>query len=282
MFLLKVSRPGLWFQTLWLYMIPLSGTMAFDTLAFWLGALYMTWPINLLVYGWNDYVDRETDRLNPRKDSFVWGAKASDEQLATLPWVIVFSQIPFAALFMGLCGWPGLLAMLGVIGSNYLYNQPRWGWRGVPPLELVNVCAMLLIIPLSSMLNSQPNVPTLTYLYLAVFCIKAQLMGEIMDIIPDRKAGRKTTANQLGSQPTKLWVMLAVILEITILWFGFSEMVLCSFLLLTLLWLIYDFLKLQKDGQYNAAQFKLLALGINGSGYGSLVYVWWTGALTGF
>jgi 4-hydroxybenzoate polyprenyltransferase len=63
-FQLKASRPGLWFPTIWLYMLPLAG-QPLTGVAFWVGLLWCSFPLNHMVYGWNDCVDAETDRQNP-------------------------------------------------------------------------------------------------------------------------------------------------------------------------------------------------------------------------
>ncbi|MEM8907345.1 MAG: hypothetical protein AAGD05_05815, partial [Bacteroidota bacterium] len=75
LFWLKVSRPGLWFATLWLYFLPTSQMSLLHSWPFWLGLVYVTFPLNLLVYGWNDIVDQPIDAFNPRKDSYWFGAK---------------------------------------------------------------------------------------------------------------------------------------------------------------------------------------------------------------
>ena len=80
-FWLKVSRPGLWFATIWLYLLPTSQMDGIWTsIPFWIGLVYVTFPLNFLVYGWNDMVDIETDALNPRKDSF---CLAQEEHLSS-------------------------------------------------------------------------------------------------------------------------------------------------------------------------------------------------------
>jgi len=61
LFYLKVSRPGLWFPTIWLYMLPFGGHQFWVEPMFWLGLLYVTFPLNFLIYGWNDIVDYETE-----------------------------------------------------------------------------------------------------------------------------------------------------------------------------------------------------------------------------
>ena len=55
-FWLKTSRPGLYFQWLWLYLLPVAGTDAHTSPVFWGGLAFATLPLSLLVYGWNDLV----------------------------------------------------------------------------------------------------------------------------------------------------------------------------------------------------------------------------------
>ena len=87
-FLLKVSRPGFWLTSIWFYLLPLGQRDVFSSAGFWLGLLFVTFPLGIIIYGWNDVVDRETDRLNPRKDTFLFGARPNPEQTARLPWSI--------------------------------------------------------------------------------------------------------------------------------------------------------------------------------------------------
>ncbi len=105
LFWLKVSRPGLWFQTLWLYTLPTSRLPVFHSPLFWLGLVYVTFPLNFLVYGWNDIVDFGNDRHNPRKDTFLFGARGSRGELARLPLALALAQAPFFIAFIALRGW---------------------------------------------------------------------------------------------------------------------------------------------------------------------------------
>jgi 4-hydroxybenzoate polyprenyltransferase len=91
-FVLQASRPGLWLTSVWFYMLPLGGRHVFNSWPFWLGMVYVTFPMGLLLYEWNDYVDFEVDRVNPRKGSFLFGARGSMEQLRQLPWSIALIQ----------------------------------------------------------------------------------------------------------------------------------------------------------------------------------------------
>ena len=71
----QVSRPGFWSITLWLYLLPTgggaggtnTGGAALMGCSFWAGLVFCGAPLNLMVYLWNDLVDQDTDRVNPRK-----------------------------------------------------------------------------------------------------------------------------------------------------------------------------------------------------------------------
>src|SRR5260370_4480018 len=80
-FILQASRPGLWSTQVWFYLLPLGQRNVFHSAAFWLGALYSTFPLGLLLYGWHGYVVFESDSINPRKGTFLSGERGSHAQL---------------------------------------------------------------------------------------------------------------------------------------------------------------------------------------------------------
>ena len=280
LFWLKVSRPGLWFQTLWLYTLPTSRLPVLHSPLFWLGLVYVTFPLNFLVYGWNDIVDFENDRHNPRKDSFLFGARGTRGQLARLPLALAVAQIPFFIAFVMLRGWTmaGILAAMLVV--NLLYNLPRSGWRGRPPLELINQAGYLLILPLSVLLNETPAVSWAAVGYLVLFCTHSHLMGEVMDVIPDEEAGRLTTARVLGIARTKAIILALVIFEGLLLGLRFHDWILGGFLFLGAIWLALDLFVIYRDRPYTRTEFRLFGYGINAAGFASMAWVWETGTLT--
>ena len=166
-----------------------------------------------------------------------------------------------------------------IYAVNITYNLPKYGLRGMPPLELVNILGMLLLVPFCMYLNKLPSIPWQSMVYLGIFCILGQLIGEIMDIEPDKKAGRKTTATVLGNDATKLLVIGLVIAEAGILYVIFHAYMLAMYMVLVILWLIFDFIYLNKKLPYTTGQFNLLGFGINAAGYGSIFWVWYTQAL---
>jgi 4-hydroxybenzoate polyprenyltransferase len=278
-FWLKVSRPGLWFQTLWLYTLPTSRLPIFHSPVFWLGFVYVTFPLNFLVYGWNDIVDFENDQHNPRKDSFLFGARGSKQQLARLPLALILSQVPFFLVFIWLRGWISAALLGGMVLANWLYNLPRSGWRGRPPLELLNQAGYLLLLPLSVTLNQTPAVSWAAVGYLVLFCTHSHLMGEVMDVIPDAHANRNTTARVLGLKATKAIILAMVVMEGLLLGCAFRDWVLGGFLLAGSIWLLLDLFVIYRDRPYTQREFRLFGLGINASGFASMIWVWNVGTL---
>ena len=278
-FWLKVSRPGLWFATLWLYLMPTSGLEVWNSINFWLGLAYVTFPLNFMIYGWNDINDFEIDQANPRKDSFWFGAKGSEQQLANLWKAIVIVQIICLPVFIWIIGIKMVYLYLGLLFINFLYNHPRYGLSSRPPLEILCQIGYLLVVPFSVWLNESEALPWQTYFYLLLFAFQSHLMGEVMDIEPDRKSGRKTTATVIGMKNTKLLIILIVALEVSLLFFIFREYIFGGMLALGLLWLIADLFLIFKTKNYSLTQMKLFGLLSNLVALASMAYVWYSGCL---
>lgn len=280
LFYLKVSRPGLWFATIWLYLLPTSQSPElFTSFAFWFGLFYVSFPLNFLVYGWNDVVDYETDSLNPRKDSFWFGARGSKESLDKLWKPILIVQLLCLPIIVFFGGIKILTVFAGFVVINALYNLPKNGLRSKPPLELICQIGYLLIIPLSIILNNTGFLPWQSFLYLFLFSMQSHLMGEVMDIDPDRAANRTTTATIIGAVKTKLLIIGIVIMEVLILFYVFHEFIFGSVLALGLIWLLLDVFLLYKNKTYNMTQMKIFAISSNVIGLATIVYVWYSGCL---
>ncbi len=275
-FWLMVSRPGLWFQTVWLYLLPTSPHEQTGNALFWVGFVFVTFPLNFLVYGWNDRVDVDLDAINPRKGNFWFGAQATENELKNWPILCASVLAPFVLFWL----WLDRLLLVYftlIVLVNALYNGRSWGWRSKPPLELINVLGYLVLIPFSALLNQSQNPAFATYLYLGLFCLQAHLMGEIMDMEPDKQANRHTTALLLGQRATKILIMILIASESWLLFHHFQEWLLGWFLAAGLVWLVFDFFYFQR---YGAREHKLFAYAMNLFGYASIAWVWWQQSLT--
>ena len=279
-FYLKVSRPGLWFATIWLYLLPTSQlTDIWSSIPFWIGFFFVCFPLNFLVYGWNDIVDREIDLVNPRKDSFLFGARGTEEQLRKLKWAIAGVHLICLPVLLYFTDWKMLILYAGILIINGLYNLPKNGLRSRPPLELLCQVGYLLVAPFSILVNDLSALPWITYFYLLLFAWQSHLMGEVMDIIPDREAGRKTTATVIGIIKTKWLIIGIVVVEVGLLFLVFKDFIFGGMLALGLIWLLLDLLFIYKNKRYTLFQMKLFGIMSNLVAVASMAYVWWSGCL---
>ena len=275
-FLLKVARPGFWLTSVWFYLLPLGRQDVFGTSEFWYGLAYVTFPLGMMIYGWNDTADFETDRLNPRKDTFLFGARPTAEQIRRLPWRIALVQLPFVVLFTWLIGWRALAWFAALAAATALYNWPRIGFKSRPGLDLLNQTGYLLVFVLSSWLNGLPQVPWFTFVFGALFAMHSHLFGEIMDLEPDRAVGRRTTAVAIGILPAKGLMVALLSVEALLMWRVAGDAWVGAVMVGGALLFIADALFVWRDRPYASWQMRLFFLGWNAAALASVPWVWRT------
>ena len=273
-FLLQASRPGLWLTAIAFYLLPLSQRDVFHSVAFWLGVLYVSFPMGLLLYGWNDIVDYEADRLNPRKGTFLFGARGTPEQLRGLPLRIALVQVPFVVAFCFLVGPKMLLCVAGMVGAAALYNWPRYGLKARPPLEILNQAGYLFVFLLSSWINDAPLLPWATLLFGALFAMHSHVFGEVMDLEPDRAAGRRTTATVIARVPAKLLMTVLMLAEAGLVARFFGAKALAGFLLVSAAWFVVDATVLWRTRPYSNRQMRFFLLAWNAIAVISMPWLW--------
>lgn len=288
-FTLKASRPGFWLTTIWFYLMPHGGQFDARNGAFWLGLIYVTLPLGMLIYAGNDLSDAETDRHNPRKDSFLFGARPTPDQRFELPWRIFLIQVPFIALFAAVWGAKALVWFAVLAGGSALYNRRGGGAKDFPICDLLFQCGYLLVFVLSDWARGSFSSWPI-YAFGFVFAMHSHLFGQIMDIAPDARAGRTTTAVWLGGARAKLLIAALLTFEVWLAtWLPFKPylvpLLACGalfFLLDAVLWRAraypLAFLKLFFVG-FNLAlllEIGLVAAGADLDGiYGSLFGLFW-------
>ena len=280
LFLVKVARPGFWTTSLWFYLLPLGQRHVFGQWTFWLGLFYVMFPLGLLIYGWNDLVDAETDRLNPRKGTFLFGARPNEAQLAALPWWMAAVELSFAAAFVCLLGPKALAWVAAMVFATMIYNWPPPGLKGRPPFELLNQAGYLLVFVLSSWLNGVPQLPWQTFLFGTLFAMHAHLFGQIMDVEPDRLSGRRTTAVLIGTVPAKVLISTLLLAEGVLVYLGFHDWLIAAFLAASAGWFTLDALLLWRARTYRPVEMRCFLLGWNAVAVVSMGWVWSTATLT--
>lgn len=236
--IIKIARPGFWPTHVWFYLLPFAGRDMFGSLPFWIGCLYVTFPLGLLLYGWNDVGDYISDRCNPRKDSWLFGARPDEAMRHRLPWIIAAVQVPFVIAFVWLGGPKMVLWFIAVVLSNATYNT--LGFKRLPALDLLNQIGYLLIFLLGSWLCDVPQLNGPAMIFSALFAMQSHLFGQLMDIEEDRLAERRSTAITIGTVPAK-WLLVAIMCaEVAISWNWFRSPYVAYFMLLGVLFFSLD------------------------------------------
>ena len=278
-FLLQVSRPGFWLTAIWFYLLPVAQQPIWTSSNFWLGAFFVSFPFGLFIYGWNDIVDRENDRQNPRKGSFLFGALGTDAQLRKLPWIIAAVHLPFALWFTIRLG-PHMLLWYAVLTiATGLYNAPRFGFKNFPIVDVLNQAAYLLVFYVSSAINGVPQLPWQTMLFGVMFAMHSHLLGEVMDLQPDRAAGRRTTAIVIGAVATKLLIGSFLASEALLVHHAFGNYLVTAFLACGAGWFVIDALVV-RTRPYPEWLARFFLLGWNVVAIATAWYIWSTAALT--
>ena len=277
---LKISRPGLWFPTIWIYLVPFDIESCFwQKPLFWLGLLFVTFPLNYLVYGLNDYNDFKADEFNKRKGNYLFGAKSTKAQLAKVPKRTFYIITPFVICFTIFSGWKILLLLIFMVIINMIYNFNPFRIKERPPFEIFIQIGYVVTALFSVQLNELDMLPLETLLYLTLFAFQAHIAGEIMDIEPDVKANKKTTATIIGRKNSKILMLLLLLIETYILAFWFEDYVLSGFLGMFSIWLILDIFIFFKNKNYTVKQMKLFGLAMNISALLSMIWILYSGNL---
>lgn len=277
---LKISRPGLWFPTIWIYLVPFSLQSNFwHEPVFWVGLFFVTFPLNYLVYGLNDYNDIKADKVNDRKGNYLFGAKSTKEELTPIPKRIFFIMLPFFIYFTIISGIKILLLLTFMVLVNIIYNFKPFRIKERPPFEIFIQMGYVVTALFSIELNGVPMLPWQTLTYLTLFAFQAHIAGEIMDIEPDLIANKKTTATLIGRKKTKLLMLLLLIIETLILSFWFQDYVLAGFLGVFSVWLTFDTFIIFKNKPYTLRQMKFFGIAMNASAILSMIWILYSGKL---
>jgi len=279
-FLIKSSRPGLRATSVWFYVLPLGRRHVFQHPEFWLGIVYVTFPLGLMIYGWNDVADAEIDRFNPRKGTFLFGARGSKDELRRLPWHIAAVQGAFAAVLASIDGPRVLLWFVALVGFTAIYNLPRYGFKSHPPFDILNQAGYLLVFVLSSWVNHAPQLRWPAMLFGALFAMHSHVFGEVMDIGPDRSSGRRTTATDIGAIRSKLLIAAMLAGESFLAYKWIADFWIAGALAFGAAWFILDALVFWRDRPYTLVQMRVFLLGWNAIAVASMKWVWSTAQFT--
>lgn len=273
---IQTSRPGFWSTSVWFYLLPLAQRDVLGSPAFWLGLLYVTFPLGHVLHGWNDMFDAATDGENPRKGNFLFGAKPTPSHRAALPLQMLLVQLPFVGVMVWLDGVRMLAWFAAMMLACALYNWPRIGCKNHPFVDMLNQAGYLLVFVLSSWLNDVPQLAWPGYVFGALFAMHSHLLGQVMDVVPDRAAGRKTTAVTIGVVPAKLLAAAIMFAESALVWSCYDDVLVAGGLAFGAVWFVGDAVVL-RGRAYRSWQARLFLWAWNVAAIATIPVVWLRG-----
>jgi lycopene elongase/hydratase (dihydrobisanhydrobacterioruberin-forming) len=233
--IIKLSRPRFWLYLAGTFMVGfafgITNVEEFLSMSFIIPFLLFLIPANIFIYGINDIADRDTDRLNPKKDDRK-EIKTTDSEMMQLKIIVGASFIMMLnmAFFLNFYGMILLFTFL-LLGAGYSIKPFRF--KSKPFLDFLSNSFYMLPGIIGYYISSGMIAPLIVWVLGISWTGAMHLFSAIPDIIPDRKAKIKTTAVLLGHKNSLLFCI--------ILWafFVLSLIVLNINLLLLFLTFIY-------------------------------------------
>ncbi|KAF4691098.1 hypothetical protein FOZ60_016201 [Perkinsus olseni] len=245
-FYLKLSRPIIWIIILPYYLFPLGGRL--DLLAtwrFWLGLLYFTFPVSIMMFGINDVADTDVDKYNPRKAHDYFGNQASKSDLFGL-WkvILVSNMIPLVIMSIITADWIFYSGYFIVaLSLNILYNLKPFAFARKAPWDLpFTPVGFLILVTLACHLNQVPlpkagksklaklsslcvtlpdslfDLPTPSgpCLFYASSTLTNHMVAELLDIDCDTLGGKRTTAVVIGKAYTCAFIGALILVQLLV------------------------------------------------------------------
>ncbi len=216
-FLLRISRFRFWIYTAGTfvvgYALGASSLEDFFRPEYFAFLLYFFVPANIFIYGVNDYFDRDTDALNPKKGDMEH--LVVDEERRALS-IALWGIAVLSGALMLLLDVTGAVLFLIFLLLSYFYSAPPLRFKSKPFLDFSS--NMLYVMPgILAFYLASSELPSIWLIVAGFLHIAAMhLFSAIPDIGCDRQAGITTTAVLLGRTPSLLlclafWSGLAVL-----------------------------------------------------------------------
>ena len=167
-----------------------------------------------MLYGINDFFDRDIDEENPKKND----KEVMYDSSKIVDGIIGLSTglaIP-VALIMPERVYPLMIVFLGL---SYQYSAPPLRFKTKPYLDSISngLYLMSFLITFSYVSGGLPHIPVIIGGWL--WTMAMHTFSAIPDIEPDRKAGINTTATYLGrigayGYVTAVWIFSAVLMGV--------------------------------------------------------------------
>jgi len=228
-YILKLSRPRFWLYLggpailgLVLGATSVEGLLTLENLLLF---LYFLVPANIMLYGINDYFDRDIDEENPKKEDKeekYRGGLFTDSVIG----LSTALSIP-VALFLPQKALPVMVFFLLL---SIAYSAPPLRFKARPFLDSLSNGLYILPFVLTYIYSTKSFPPVLPVAGGWAWTMAMHTFSAVPDIEPDRKAGIETTATFLGREKTYaycgfFWTVSGLLVSLWNLYAGFLILV---------------------------------------------------------
>lgn len=228
-YILKLSRPRFWLYLggpailgVELGATSLEGLLTLENLFLF---LYFLVPANIMLYGINDYFDRDIDEENPKKED-----KEEKYQVGLFTDSVIGLSTGLSipvALFLPQKALPVMVFFLLL---SIAYSAPPLRFKARPFLDSLSNGLYILPFVLTYIYSTKSFPPILTVAGGWAWTMAMHTFSAVPDIEPDRKAGIETTATFLGREKTYaycgiLWMVSGLLVSLWNLYAGFLILV---------------------------------------------------------
>lgn len=206
-YIFKLSRPRFWLYlggpALLGVVMGATSVEGLLTQENFLLFLYFLIPANIMLYGVNDYFDRDIDEENPKK-----GEKEEEYRGSLFTDSVIGLSTALSVPVALLLPQKALPVMIFFILLSVAYSAPPFRFKARPFLDSVSNGLYILPFVLTYIYSTKSFPPILTVAGGWAWTMAMHTFSAIPDIEPDRKAGIETTATYLGRKKTYIYCSL--------------------------------------------------------------------------
>ena len=214
--LIVISRPVFWPAIVAVYWFGVFESKSHWGWSTFIGLVFVTFPMGVIICALNDLYDQESDAMNQRKGEYE-GAVVTSKETVPLIWAVIVNSLLFISIFALSGHYVAALLTLGVAAFAYTYSVKPIRLKTRPVFDSIsNGIWMNLVYILGFTINYTGfslRLPPLHTLGIVLFCASAiHALGAAADYEIDKKIGDKTIAQYIGLKPT---IILSAIAYIT-------------------------------------------------------------------
>ncbi len=212
---LHMSRPIMWVPIILAYFVGIGHYSNMLKPLPIIELLLFTFPLNYFLYAINDYYDRDTDLLNPRKSGGTQGGVITPYEMSEVKKTVAIPALVALGIAIFLQQLDHFMLMSLFIFLCFAYSSKYIRLKGIPILDGF-ASAAIYLLPALIAYTTHSRLITLNwhYIFLILPVCGAHVISTLTDREADLQANINTTGVVFGEFKTLLYVLLTFIVPL--------------------------------------------------------------------